>query len=88
MLLGCLKEEQKQEEEFKKMDLYQEKDCVMAQLLHFKDAKRVDNATEEERQRRMSIMSELTDDEKVGGLSSTHFSEVALSSSAYHCRQY
>ncbi|XP_033625308.1 uncharacterized protein LOC117288527 isoform X1 [Asterias rubens] len=66
-IIALNEEEQKQEEEFKKMDLYQEKDCVMAQLLHFKDAKRVDNATEEERQRRMSIMSELTDDEKSSG---------------------
>ncbi len=72
LLLECLKEEQRQEEEFKKLDLYQEKDCVMAQLLHSKNASKVDDEMEEERQRRMSITAELTDDEKVGHTNHTY----------------
>ncbi|XP_022105610.1 uncharacterized protein LOC110987305 [Acanthaster planci] len=66
-IIAFNEEEQQKEEMGKRQALMEDKDCVMAQLLYRDNAKNIQQAVEEERHRRMTIMSELTDEEKSSG---------------------
>ncbi|XP_038076595.1 uncharacterized protein LOC119744629 [Patiria miniata] len=66
-IIAFNEEEQEKEETCKRQGLMEGKDCVMADLLYQQNGKKLNRGIEEERQRRMTIMSELTDEEKSSG---------------------